>query len=229
MAQNPNFFGEVYVHTCIPNGKSYVGQTTVGVSKRWALHQRCARSPKTSAYQNLFSKAIRKYGADAFDHKILGLAYSAEDLDCLEKAWILMLQTKQPNGYNLTDGGDSGTAGHEVSPAVREVLRTKATVQWQDPAFRVLYSELRRGKKMAPAASERRLAALRAVVCGKKQSAETIAKRVEKLKGKKRTQEFREQCAARMMGRKLPLSTRAAMSTAQLARQARKEKEPNVS
>ena len=80
---------------------------------------------------------------------------------------------------------------------------------------------------MAPAADERRLAALRLALCGKKQSAETIAKRIAKTTGKKRTQEFREQCAARMTGHKISEETRRNMSNAQRARQARKEKEPN--
>jgi hypothetical protein len=63
MATTP-VFGEIYVHTNVLNGKSYVGQTTVGMAKRWALHLRCAQSVRTPAYKTVFSKAIRKYGAE---------------------------------------------------------------------------------------------------------------------------------------------------------------------
>jgi len=130
MAQNPNFLGEVYSHTCLANGKSYVGQTTQGVSKRWALHQRCARSSRTPAYRNLFSKAIRKYGPMAFEHQTLAVAQSQSELDNLEKVWIILLQAKAPTGYNLADGGYAA-AGHTVTPEVRARLSASTKAQWK--------------------------------------------------------------------------------------------------
>jgi len=221
MAQNPTFFGEVYVHTCRPNGKSYVGQTTQGVSSRWKLHLRCARSPKTPAYGNLFSKALRKHGADVFDSQTLSLAYSQAELDNLEKIWIILLQTKVPNGYNLTDGGDSGTAGHTVSPEVRAILSAKEKALWNDPIYRAQHVEinnrLRKGKPQSAETIEKRASAIR----GRKQSPEEIAKRVAKTTGMKRTQEFREQCATRMQGTTRSAETRLKMSLAHKARQER--------
>jgi group I intron endonuclease len=220
MAQNLNFVGEVYVSTCLANYKSYVGQTTQGVQKRWKLHLRCARSPRTPAYRNLFSKAIRKHGSGAFEHQTLSVAGSQAELDNLEKIWIILFQTKVPNGYNLTDGGDSGTAGHIVSPEVRARLSLAAKSQWRNPEYREkhrqgMISSGRRGRKDSLETIEKRVSKIRGV----KQSAEAIAHRVSVLRGKKRTQEFREQCAVRMRGRKLSKATRMKMSQSQRARQ----------
>jgi group I intron endonuclease len=217
-------FGEVYVHTCLVNDKTYVGQTTAGVSKRWGLHLRCARSPQTNAYRSVFSKAIRKYGADAFEHQTLSVAVSQSELDNLEKLWIILLQSKVPNGYNLSDGGYAA-AGHKVSPEVRARLSEATKNQWKSPEFRAHYSFVRKGRKRPQSAID----ATTAAHLGTHQSAETIAKRVAKTTGLKRSTEFREQCAARMTGKKLSEETRRKMSASQRERQSRKEKEPDAS
>jgi len=169
------FSGEIYVHTNVLNGKSYVGQTTAGVAKRWSLHQRCARSPRTPAYGNLFSKAIRKYGAGAFEHQTLSIARSQTELDNLEKVWIILLQAKAPAGYNLANGGYAA-AGHAVSLEVRARLSLKQKANWENLGYRQRYSVSRTGKKHA--FRNRR-----------HQSLETIANRVAKNTGKKRTLE----------------------------------------
>jgi group I intron endonuclease len=105
MSATAPFRGEIYVHTNTVNGKSYVGQTTQGADVRWSMHLKCSKSLKTPAYRGLFSKAIRKYGADAFEHQTLSFAGTQATLDNLERVWIILLQTKAPNGYNLADGG----------------------------------------------------------------------------------------------------------------------------
>ena len=218
------FSGVVYVHTCTANEKSYVGQTTQGVDKRWKLHLRCARSPRTPAYVGLIARAIRKYGSDAFEHQVLSRARSQSELDNLEKVWIILLQSKAPNGYNLSDGGYAA-AGHVVSPEVRARLSEAQKENWKDPYLRSRYSSGHLGTKSTPEQIEARCASLR----GKKQSSETIAKRVAKTTGLKRTPEFSAACAARMTGRKLSEATRRKMSISQTVRQTGKGKEPNGS
>src|SRR5258708_36695724 len=104
------------------------------MASRWDLHLRCSRSPHTPAYRTLFSKAIRKHGAEVFEHQVLSRACSQSELDNLEKIWIILLQTKAPNGYNLSDGGYAA-AGHVVTPEVRARLSAARTAQWQNPEF----------------------------------------------------------------------------------------------
>ena len=177
----PNF-GEVYFHFCPTSQKGYVGQTTAGMEKRWKLHQRCARSVKTPAHEGLIARAIRKYGADSFEHQVLSVARSQAQLDNLEKVWIILLGAKAPGGYNLADGGYAA-AGHIVSPEVRARLSAKQKENWKNPILRAKYSSGNLGVKQTPDRIETRIAALR----GKKQSAETIAKRVAKTTGMTRT------------------------------------------
>ncbi len=189
MATTP-VFGEIYVHTNLVNGKSYVGQTTKGIASRWELHCRCARSPHTPAYKTIFSKAIRKYGPEGFEPQVLSRASSQAELDNLEKIWIILLQTKQPLGYNLSDGGYAA-AGHVVTPEVRAICRAAAKAQWQNPEFlqKVKNGLYANNGNLSPQDEEKRLTNLRAVMCGKKQSPETIAKRVAKTTGMKRSAE----------------------------------------
>ena len=46
-------FGEVYVHTNTHNDKSYVGQTTLGVDRRWKEHLHGSRQPKSPNYSRI--------------------------------------------------------------------------------------------------------------------------------------------------------------------------------
>ena len=213
MATAP-IFGEIYLHYCPLSQRGYVGQTTKGIGARWELHLRCARSPRTPAYQTAIARAVRKYGVDGFEHQILSVAHSQKQLDNLEKVWIILLQTKAPNGYNLADGGYAA-AGHVVTPEVRARLSAAAKKQWQNPETRARCSQI--GKKQSPEHIAKRIAKM----LGRKASPEEIAKRVAKTTGLKRTNEFRAACAARMMGKKMSEETRLRMSLAQKARQER--------
>jgi group I intron endonuclease len=194
------FSGEIYAHINTVNGKIYVGQTTAGMIERWRLHQRCANSPSTPAYNGVFARAIRKYGADAFVHQVLSIARSQAELDNLEKVWIILLQSKVPNGYNLSDGGYAA-AGHVVSPDVRARLSAASKEQWQrqhaDPDFKLQYRTNR--KNWTPSVSH--IAAVVAAHLGKKQSVDTIARRVAKTTGMKRSPEARARMSASHIGR----------------------------
>lgn len=112
----------IYKHTCNINGKSYVGQTQQKPTKRWKANGRGYE------YQELFYKAIQKYGWDNFTHEILEEVSSLNEANEREKYWIAYYHTyiKDPHcqGYNLTLGGDgSDSAKCEY---VREKLRLKA-------------------------------------------------------------------------------------------------------
>jgi group I intron endonuclease len=120
MNDAPLVFGEVYVHTCTANEKSYVGQTTQGMAKRWREHVRHSRSPKCVDFRYPFARAIRKYGPEAFEHQILAIARSKAELDNLEKVWIILLNTRE-NGYNLGAGG-------EGNPGLSHTEESKAKI-----------------------------------------------------------------------------------------------------
>jgi group I intron endonuclease len=102
-------YGEIYCITS-PSGKKYVGQCLKHLSNgrkhgyigRWKEHIR------DSTYKNccrLLNASIRKYGPENFNIEILKEC-PEDELNYYEKYYITNLNTKKPNGYNLTDGGN---------------------------------------------------------------------------------------------------------------------------
>jgi group I intron endonuclease len=89
----------VYLITNTVNGKRYIGQTSYSLEKRWFLH--CNRKSCTALHN-----AINKYGADKFTAEILFSVPTKELAGELEIEYIKRYNTKAPNGYNLTDGGE---------------------------------------------------------------------------------------------------------------------------
>lgn len=84
------------------NGKIYIGKTTRELSVRLSEHKHEKRMPFSSAYQ--------KYGHENFSISIIDTADTEEELNHKERKWIAHYESKKPNGYNITDGGE-GTSG----------------------------------------------------------------------------------------------------------------------
>ena len=99
-------YGVVYLIWNLITGKRYVGQTTKNVEKRFKEHARCKKTG--------VGKAIRKYGKQNFRYGIIKSCSSKEELDKWEIYFIAVLKSKSPNGYNFTDGGESGSPCAEV-------------------------------------------------------------------------------------------------------------------
>lgn len=82
-----------------PNGKSYIG-----ITKRTL--QRRLREHFASSSKSLVSTAIRKYGKERVSVSILFECATYQSLRHLEMLIIRQLNTRSPNGYNLSDGGE---------------------------------------------------------------------------------------------------------------------------
>ena len=105
MCQN-NF--SVYRHTA-PNGKMYVGITSVEPNKRW-------RNGKGYVNNELFMRAIQKYGWHNFKHEILLKNLSQHNAELAEKIFIAYWDlTNSDNGYNILSGGKNGYHHSEKS------------------------------------------------------------------------------------------------------------------
>lgn len=89
----------VYLVTNLINGKRYVGQTSYSLEKRWFLHCNRKSCPALRG-------AINKYGANNFNVEILFSVSTKELAGEFEIEYIKRYNTKAPNGYNLTDGGE---------------------------------------------------------------------------------------------------------------------------
>src|ERR1700722_11569883 len=98
---------QIYLVTNKVNGKQYVGQTIQTLKKRWSSH---GSDAKRGRGPHALVHALVKYGKENFSIRTLKICNTREELNKLEKRFIVKLKTKAPNGYNITDGGD-GTIG----------------------------------------------------------------------------------------------------------------------
>ena len=103
----------IYMLLNVVNRKMYVGQTVQSVKKRFSQH----------AVNNcLVGRAIRKHGKAAFKLVVLDVV-PFDERDDAERKWIRNAGCIWPLGYNLREGGDSGSR-HSV--ASKNKMRTKA-------------------------------------------------------------------------------------------------------
>lgn len=94
-----NIKKDIYLITNTINGKQYVGQSLDAI-RRFSEH--CKNYTEDIS---LLNRAIKKYGKENFTMQIL--ESQIENYNEREKYWISIYKTLQPNGYNLTIGGES--------------------------------------------------------------------------------------------------------------------------
>lgn len=87
------------------------------------------------------SKAILKYGKAVFCFHVLCQCNTQSELDFMERAYAVLLNTFSPNGYNLKAGSGRGVC----SLIVREKIRTANTGKVVSIATRRRLSESHRG------------------------------------------------------------------------------------
>lgn len=105
----------IYKATNKINGKIYIGQTVRSFIERQTAHKRESFNKLHSSYNYPFHRAIRKYGFDNFEWEIIEKC-PRELLNEKEIHYISVFKSyapKNPNGYNLTIGGDNhwGSSG----------------------------------------------------------------------------------------------------------------------
>lgn len=98
----------IYVMTNKINNKKYVGQTN-NFRVRMNAHKSDAFNPNSHSYKYPLSEAIRKYGWDNFDNRIIEEISDEEDyryVDEREKFYIQYYDSLAgKNGYNICLGG----------------------------------------------------------------------------------------------------------------------------
>jgi group I intron endonuclease len=110
----------IYCHTHTETDRKYVGVTSQTMEKRWKNHIHAAMKSKGRWH---FSNAIRKYGPEAFESKVIEVWDTLEKANEREKYWIKRLDTRNPEkGFNLAPGGNH--APHMIKNP------------WDDPGYR---------------------------------------------------------------------------------------------
>lgn len=106
---------KIYLVTNLLNSKKYVGITKFSIEERFLQHTKRGF---------LLTEAIKKYGKQKFSVELVEKVESPEKAYKLEQYYIEKYNTKSPNGYNLTNGGD-GIFGWEVTEKYRQECSTK--------------------------------------------------------------------------------------------------------
>lgn len=139
----------IYVFTNKINGKQYVGQT-INIEDRYKQHRKDSKN-KDKKPNSIFYRAIRKYGFDNFDFKVIETDIDISEIHEREKFWIKELNTMKPNGYNLTEGGE-GTFGYrhtEESKKKMSEMKKGVPAKPKSEETRRKLSEANRGKKLS--------------------------------------------------------------------------------
>lgn len=106
--------GFIYIIKNFANGKIYVGKTERDVKKRFTEHLTESRAKNSPTYNYCLSRAIRKWGENAFDVAILAEDVPLEKLDLIEAHYIDMYQSNNPDiGYNISPGHSDNSAVDE--------------------------------------------------------------------------------------------------------------------
>jgi len=189
--------GVVYLLTS-PSGKQYVGQSWDLPNRK--VHYRHGNCSSQRALHN----AIVKYGWESFSVSVIAQGIQTQSaLDATESAFISMLGTLSPRGYNLMSGGRGGKHSAETKAKMRGRKHSAET--------RAKLSAAHRGKPKSPDAVAKTAAANR----GRKHTVEARAKMSAANRGRKHTAETRAKIGAAQRGKSLSPEHRAKISAAQ--------------
>lgn len=141
--------GEIYKITNKIDNKSYIGQTTQGVNRRWSEHK---RDYNKNLYGSLLHKAMREYGIENFEVCVLEKVDNSK-LNDREQYWIDYYNTFE-DGYNQTTGGSKGCKCSKES-SIQKSIRSKGML---NPMYGKTHTEEARrkisvahkGKKIPP-------------------------------------------------------------------------------
>ncbi len=161
-------------------GGVYIGQTTMGLSRRMSAHLCEARRSK----HNLpLYRAIRKHGKSAFTIKLLAECEGRDEMNAREQQEIAALKTSGTHCYNAHPGGLKGyPISSETKAKMSAARKGSRHHQFGKPLseeHKKNLSASHRGKVCSEETREK----LRAASTGRKFSAETRAKISESRRG----------------------------------------------
>jgi group I intron endonuclease len=139
------------------NGKSYIG-----ITNNLIFRKRNHEKGKSGAIA--FNRAMKKYGIETFEFKILAIFDILYAAEYHENAAIRIFKTRSPNGYNLTGGEpwckyrgsmpeevklkiSLANKGRKISPESIEKLKISLQKYWQSPRSHQLASDRQNGKE----------------------------------------------------------------------------------
>lgn len=185
-----------------PSGKYYIGQTVVEEQRRGVF-----LNPNCRYGGSKIDNARKKYGPENFEYTVL-LKVSGDNLEeiktylnTLEMGFIKMYDSYK-NGYNSTEGGDSGCRCEETKEKISKSLKGKKRTE--ESKRRMSLSK--KGKPHKPFSEETKKKISEALkgnkIClGKKLSEETKKKIGDANRGHKMSEEQKTKLSEALKGR----------------------------
>ena len=163
---NPGYAnGIIYLVEHEASNRQYVGLTIVSIEERWRRHVEQAAMGRIKSVDSLHA-AVREHGPDQFSIRVIDRGTTKAGLENRERDWIAKLNTRSPNGFNISPGGGSGGAhGRQLTidgvffPSVRaaseHVARTRGiTVAAAEGRIRVGRLDIQAPSKPGEAVSK---------------------------------------------------------------------------
>lgn len=118
----------IYQATNKINGKSYIGQTLRSLSVRKREH-------KSHAFRwhsnTVFSKALRRYGIENFEWKVIYRAKNISELNLMEEFFIKSLKSLAASrgGYNVEFGGKNSPASELTKKKISNIKKQEKYIE----------------------------------------------------------------------------------------------------
>lgn len=172
----------VYCHKNKINEKKYYGITQQSPLKRWQSGNGYSKNAH-------FTAAIKKYGWENFEHKIIAENVTKEEACKLEKYYIDLFQTTDPNkGYNISTGGECGNSGTKRNEEQRKKFSENTKNLWLNEEYREKNIAARGNYNFTEKHKEK----IRAALKGRKVSKETRDKISNSLKNSSKFHQYRK-------------------------------------
>jgi group I intron endonuclease len=234
----------IYLITNTVNGKKYIGKTEETLLRRKKRHIYCANH----GGKNILYRAMRKHGLDNFVFEIIYVCGDEENINQKEIYFIDFLNTKIPNGYNMTNGGEGITglkrtlehrknlsralAGRKILQSTRQKISTALTGRklsiehlqnikqsHSTVTFKEKIRNANLGRKLPPEQIEKiRLSNIGRPYCGKPHSEETRKKIGDSSRARKRTEEWKKRISNSNKGKKMSEDAKQKMRLAKLGK-----------
>lgn len=131
--------GIIYSYTNKTNNKMYIGQTINPIIRKYQ-HNYYSYCEKASDYNTPFHRAIRKYGIDNFEYRILADEIDDNELlNQLEIYYIKKFNSVVPNGYNVSNGGDSSPHDWDENQKLTKSLQSGVLTEEEVIELRLAY------------------------------------------------------------------------------------------
>lgn len=106
--------GSIYLIRNRSNGRTYVGQTTRSIEQRLKWHLNSSRR-KRKGWVHPLHRAIRKFGIENFEIRVLATTTDLSRLNSLERKFALRYRARYPYGYSVNLGSGRRLTARECA------------------------------------------------------------------------------------------------------------------